>query len=70
MYIKIRVKVDSKKEIVTKVNEDHFEISLKEKAERNMANNRILEIFREMYPNKPIRIISGHTSPSKIISVD
>jgi uncharacterized protein (TIGR00251 family) len=70
MYIKIKVKTEAKKELITRVSEDHYELSLKEKAERNMANNRILEIFRSIFPNTSVRIISGHTSPSKIISVD
>ncbi len=70
MYIKVRVKTKARKEDIKIISEDHWEISLKEKPERNMANNRILEIFRAKYPNQPVRIISGHTSPSKIISIN
>jgi uncharacterized protein (TIGR00251 family) len=70
VYIKVRVKTEQKKEVVTRESPDHFEISLKEPAERNLANSRILEIFRELFPEKPVRIISGHHSPSKIISID
>ena len=53
-----------------KNSEDNFHISVREKAERNMANNRILEIFRNMHRGKPVKIVSGHHSPSKIISVE
>ena len=70
MYIKVKVITESKREEVKKIKDDHYDISLKEKAENNKANNRILEIFREIYPNVSIKIISGHHSPSKIISID
>lgn len=70
MYIKIRAKPGSRKEIVTKVSSDHYDISVVEPAENNYANKRILEIMRSLYPKTAVRMISGHHSPSKIISVD
>lgn len=72
MYIKVRVQAGSKKEVFQKVSEDHFEITVKEKAERNMANKRVLEIVASHFkiPFGKIRIVSGHHSPSKILSVD
>ena len=70
MYIKVRVRTDQKKEIITQESPDHFEISLKEPAERNLANSRILEIFKEKFPGVAVRLVSGHHSPSKILSVD
>ena len=70
MYIKVKVKSGAKREVVEKNSEDNFHISVREKAERNMANNRILEIFRNMHRGKPVKIVSGHHSPSKIISVE
>lgn len=72
MYIKIKVVPDSKEEIVKKISEDHFEIRVKEPAENNQANTRILVLIREYFGStaKAIRIVSGHHSPSKIISVD
>ena len=69
MYIKVRVIAGSKKEKVTKESEDHFIISVKEKAERNLANGRILEIISDIYKTKKVKIISGHHSPSKLLSV-
>lgn len=59
-----------KTESIEKKSEDHFIVKIKEKAVRNMANNRILEIFRNLFPKKSVRLISGHTSPSKILSID
>lgn len=70
MYIKVRIIPNSKKEKIDKVSDDHYNISVKQKAENNMANNRLLEIMHEEYPNSIIRIISGHHSPSKILSIE
>ncbi len=70
MYIKVKVKPNSKKEDIVRTSDDHYEISVKEKAENNRANSRLLEIMRKEYPESVIRIISGHHSSSKILSVD
>lgn len=72
MFIKVRVQAGSRKEIIEKKSEDHFIIAVKEPAERNLANNRICEIISLIYkvPRKAVRIISGHQSPSKILSIN
>ena len=70
MYIKVKVKAGARKEIVEWVSDDHFVISVREKAEHNYANFRILGIFRTMYPNTSVRIVSGHHSASKILSIE
>jgi uncharacterized protein YggU (UPF0235/DUF167 family) len=70
MYIKLRVIPGSKKEEVTILNEDTIRISVKEEAEYNIANTRVLELMKERFPGKVIRLVSGHHSPSKIISVN
>ena len=70
MYIKVKMKPNSRKEIVEKVSDDHYNVAVKEKAENNRANNRLMEIMRERFPNTIIRMISGHHSPSKILSID
>jgi uncharacterized protein YggU (UPF0235/DUF167 family) len=51
---------------------DHFIISVKEKAERNMANARVLEIVAEHFkiPKNKVRIVNGHHHPSKLIIVE
>ncbi len=71
MYIKVKVKTRRKREEVEKVNENTFHISVREKAERNMANTRILEILslELKIPINKIRIINGHQSPTKLISI-
>lgn len=72
MYIKIKVLASAKHEILKKTSADHYSISVREPAERNLANKRICELMaQEFGVNKGlIRIISGHQSPSKIISVN
>jgi len=70
MYIHIKVTPNSKKEEINKIDESHFSIKVKEKAEQNFANKRILEIIREQVIGaKEIKIINGHHSPSKLLSV-
>jgi uncharacterized protein YggU (UPF0235/DUF167 family) len=69
MYIKVKVTTKAKKEAIKKIRDDYYEISLREPAERNLANSRILEIIRTLHKGS-VRMISGHHSPSKIISVD
>ena len=70
MYIKVRVKTKARKEEIIQENSDHFVVSIKEPAVRNMANKRILEIFRDTFPGRNVRIISGHHHPSKMLAVD
>ena len=70
MYIKVRVIADARSEKVVRESDDHFVISVKEKARANLANGRILRIISDIYKNKKVRIISGHHSPSKLLSVD
>lgn len=70
MYIKVRAITQAKEEVVEQITSDHYKVSVREPAEQNRANARILELFRERYPNARLRIVSGHHSPSKIISID
>ena len=72
MYIKVKVQAGNKKEEVKKKNKDTYLISVKEPAERNMANKRVCEIVASLFnvSIKNVRIISGHQSPSKILSIN
>jgi uncharacterized protein YggU (UPF0235/DUF167 family) len=72
MYIKVKVQVGAKTEKITQKSDDTYIIMVKEKAERNMANKRICEIIASLFniSTKSIRIISGHQSPSKILSIN
>ncbi len=71
MYIKINVMASSRKQSIKKISETHFEISIREPAKQNMANRQIMEIMRKQFaPRSIIKIVSGHHSASKIISVE
>jgi uncharacterized protein YggU (UPF0235/DUF167 family) len=72
MYIKVRVVAGSKKEEVILEKPNYFKIFVREKARQNMANKRIIEIVAREHGIKPaqVRIVSGHHSPSKLLSVD
>lgn len=72
MYIKVKVKTESKNEKVIKKSKDTFEIFVREKAERGLANKRGIELLRDYLKvyNSDIRIVKGHQSQSKIINIE
>ena len=72
MYIKVKVTPSAKKEKLEKKSEELFEISVKEKARQNMANEKVKELLAEYFGimKGSVKIISGHKSPSKIISIN
>ncbi len=71
MYVKVKVKAGSKKEIIKQKNKDTYLISVKEPAERNLANKRVCQIMAQSLgiTSGNVRIISGHQSPNKILSI-
>lgn len=72
MYIKVKVTPLSKRECIERISDDTFAVCVKEPPERNLANRRIVEVMAEelgVVVGK-VRIISGHHSKSKILSVD
>lgn len=70
MYLKLKVIPDSKMEKVEKLSDDSWRIWVRVPAENNAANSRVLELVRSEFPNTSIRIVSGHHSPSKIVSIN
>ncbi|MCX6713249.1 MAG: DUF167 domain-containing protein, partial [Candidatus Vogelbacteria bacterium] len=70
MYIKVFVQPGAKKEKIEKVTKDQFNVAVKEKAERNAANTRVLEVLAGFLsvPRKNLKIVTGHHSRSKIIN--
>lgn len=71
MYIRVKVVAGVKKEKFTQTNADHFETWVKEKAERNMANKRVLALVAEHFGinESKVRIVSGHHHPTKLLSI-
>ncbi len=72
MYVKVRVQAGAKKEKIEIVSEKRLKISVKEPAEQNLANKRVIELVAQHFkiPKARVRIKSGHHSPSKILSVE
>jgi uncharacterized protein YggU (UPF0235/DUF167 family) len=72
MYVKVRVTAGAKVELLKKKTEDSFVLSVREEAKQNMANRRVKTLLARHFevPQNKVRIISGHHSPSKILSVE
>ncbi len=71
-YIHVKVTAGVSKESFKKLKEDHFDIFVREKAERNMANTHVLELVAEYFkvPKNKVRIVNGHKHPSKLIIIE
>jgi uncharacterized protein (TIGR00251 family) len=71
MYVRVHVVPGSRKEDFRSVSKDTFNISVREPAERNMANKRVIELVARHFkvPSAKLRIINGHKSPTKLISI-
>lgn len=71
MLIKVRVLPGSKEESLFKKDGDTFEIKVKEKAENNLANNRVRELLALYFgiPSGRIKPIKGGKKRSKIYEI-
>ncbi len=71
MYVKVHVMPKSKREFLEKKKENSFIVHVKEPAERNLANERVCELIAlELQVSRDqVRIINGHHSPSKLLSI-
>lgn len=72
MYVSVRVIAGAKKEIVEELKGGRLKIAVKEPAKQNLANRRVLLLVARHFglAQNKVRLISGHTSPAKIFSVD
>ncbi|HEY4501527.1 MAG TPA: DUF167 domain-containing protein [Candidatus Paceibacterota bacterium] len=72
MYISVRVVAGAKVEKVEELPKGRLKISVKVPARQNLANRRVRELVAAHLglPLARVRLLSGHTSPSKIFSVD
>lgn len=71
MYIKLRVKTKARKEEVIEKGEGVFEISIKEPAEQNRANVRVLELLSDhlKIQENRLRIVNGHHRKNKLLEI-
>ena len=74
MYIRVSVRTDAKVEFVKEEGENSYLIAVKASPERGLANERVLGLLREHLGAEKkrliIRIVSGHHSPHKLISIE
>lgn len=70
MYVRVIVTPGAKKERVQRTPQG-FEISVREKRERNLANLRVREILASEYgiPSSRVRLVMGHRSTSKLFDI-
>ena len=68
-YLKIKVRTDSRKEDVRKIDDSRLEIDVRESAENNLANTRVIEIVKKLYPGLEVRLVKGHHTPSKMFKI-
>lgn len=72
MYIKVKATPGAKKEVIKREDGEIFVIKVREPAERNLANRRIVELVARYFKTSvgKVRIVSGHRHPTKLLSVD
>jgi uncharacterized protein (TIGR00251 family) len=71
MHIKVKVIAGAKREKLIKKSKDALEVHVREPAEDGMANKKALELLRKEFAGyNEIKIIHGHHSPNKIISIE
>ena len=71
MLIKIRVFPKAKEEKIIKKEKDSFEVFVREKPERGLANQRVKEILAFYFnlPENKIKLIKGGKSKNKIFEI-
>lgn len=71
MLINIGVKTRAKKQIITKIDDNNWRISLKSEPIENKANIELIKVIAETLsiPKSNIKIIKGLTSKKKIVKI-
>lgn len=72
MKIFIQAKPNSKEQKIEKIDDSHFIVAIKEPPVRGKANEAIIKVLADYFNAAPsqVKIISGHTSRHKIISIN
>jgi uncharacterized protein len=71
MIINVRVKPNSSKQEVKKIEDKSYVVSLKKPAEDNKANIELIKLLKKHFkvPVKDIKIIKGLKSRNKIVEI-
>ncbi len=72
MKIKVKVKPNSKKEEIKKIEEDFYEIRVTVVPEKGKANKKVIEILSKhlKVPKSKIKLVKGEKSKEKIFEID
>lgn len=72
MYLRVHVIPESKRETLTKESEDTWHVCVRVAAQGNRANHRVRELIATelQLPTSAVRILTGHHSRSKLMSID
>lgn len=72
MLIHVKVTPEAKHDSLVEKNKASLIISVKEPAEGNRANRRVLELVAEHFhiSRSKIQIVTGHHSPGKILEIE
>ena len=72
MYISVVVVAGAKTERVEELPKGRLKIWVKEPAKQNLANQRVIELVAKHHkvPVAKVRMVNGHRSPSKLLSVE
>ena len=67
---RVRVRTGQRKETLS-VSGEHIAITVKEKPTQGAANQRVLTLIALHFgvPQKRVRLMKGHTAPSKLVAV-
>jgi len=70
MYIRVSVTAGAKKEFLEE-GKEKLSIFVREPADKNRANKRVLEIVAQRFKVSlgKVKIITGHKSPRKILEI-
>jgi len=71
MLIKVKVFTGSKKQEVVQKNEDSFEVRIKSKPEKGLANKEVVEVLASYFniSTSDLKLIKGHKQRSKIFKL-
>lgn len=71
MILKVKVKPNSRKQEIEKINDNDYKINLKSKAEDNKANIELLKLLKKYFKvdSNNINILKGLRSRNKIIEI-
>ncbi len=69
MLIKVRVLPETKKQLVTEVNDNTFVVHVQAKKEGGLANKEMLKLLADHFGTKHITITGGHQRQHKIVEV-